>query len=167
MSNISKKLLLKAINQSRNEPNIPPQKRSPRIQRGIVVGAIFGLVIYIMGNKAQIFLGVSPLFFICVTAVLGGIFNYAVSRYIYSEEWTLQHLSSLDKDLILIRHMEKNDTIGSRFTEILREVLEKDGITPKQSLAMIRDIVSKRKSISESYYIIAAVLGQTDAALRK
>ncbi len=157
MSDISNEMMVRTIDKIQGA-SIDPRPK-PGLIRAITVGTLFGAAVALIGLSAPI----PQEWLIGAAAVAGGALNYRVSRRIMSERIASDGAIALEKYLVIIEHKERSDPKALPFLVTFRRVLEKRGITPKRSMAIIEDLVTGRESTENAYYIIKAILTQLES----
>ena len=182
--NISKKQLLRVIDDLRRQPG-----DKVRILGDIGITTVgLGLGAAAAGTLATFagataipfvtataaFVGVTavaitPIGWIIGTAAAGGALAYGVSRLIRDggiSEGRKKELLQIYMDrLHVIQCKEKAEQISpndrNQFIFSLRELVEKDAITPKKAFSLIECVEQGQIPISETYSLIAAVLRES------
>ena len=164
MNAISREQLIKAIDEIHNPANVAVQ--SSEFIQSKRVGTLLGWSAAIGILAGALMQQIPFVWVIGVAAIVGVVLKLAWPRMQRAESGGMNEAQiSVQKQVAIVRRFEQSDPIGSRFMAILREVLDKNGITPKAAMAMIDDVAHERRSISEAFYTISAVLKQVDNKL--
>ena len=178
---ISKKQLLKAIDELHKKPNDRVRILGDIGVTGIGIGlgaAAAGTVAAVAGataipalTTAASWIGITavattPIGWLAGVAIGGGALAYGVSRLIYGggiSEGRKKELSTLYKERLReIKQKEQCDKIGvierNQFIEALRELIDKDAITPPKAFALIDNVENGRMEISEAYTLVSDIL---------
>ena len=187
---ISKRQLLKAIDELQRKPNDRGRILGDIGITGIGVGlgaAAAGTVAAVAGataipalTTAASWVGITavattPIGWLAGVAIGGGALAYGVSRLIRGggiSEGRKRELSTLYKERLReIKQKEQRDQIGvierNQLIEALRELIDKDAITPQKAFALIDNVENGRMKISEAYTLVVNVLKNSQSISEK
>ena len=180
-NSVSKEQLLKVIDEIQNKPNDRVRIlgdigiTSVGVGLGAVgaatVAGIAGATAIPALTTAASWIGITavaatPVGWVVGAAIGGGAVAYGVSRLIHGggiSEGRKRELKTLYQERLReIKRKEYFDQVGAeertQFIASLRELVDKDAITPKKAFALIDNVENGRMPISEAYSLIDAVL---------
>ncbi len=180
-NSVSKEQLLRVIDELQNTPNdrvrILGDIGITSVGVGLgaagaaTVAAVAGVTTYPVFTAAFSLIGTSvvaatPVGWIVGAAIGGGALAYGVSRLVHGggiSEGRKKELKTIYQERLReIKRKEYFDQVGAeertQFIASLRELVDKDAITPKKAFALIDNVENGRMPISEAYSLIDAVL---------
>ena len=180
-NSVSKEQLLKVIDEIQNKPNDRVRIlgdigiTSVGVGLGAVgaatVAGIAGATAIPALTTAASWIGITavaatPVGWVVGAAIGGGAVAYGVSRLIHGggiSEGRKRELKTLYQERLReIKRKEYFDQVGAeertQFIASLRELVDKDAITPQNAFALIDNVENGRMPISEAYSLIDAVL---------
>ena len=178
---VSKKQLLKVIDELQKNPNDRVRILGDFGITGVGIGlgaAAAGTIAAMAGattipalTTAASWIGITavaatPVGWIAGAAVAGGAIAYGTSRLIRGggiAEGRKKELLQIYQDrLSEMRRKEQSEQICSAdrtvFIFALRELIDKDAITPQKAFALIDNVESGRMALSDAYSLVSAVL---------
>lgn len=178
---ISKRQLLKAIDDLQKNPNDRVRILGDIGITGIGIGlglagagtvaAVAGVTTIPALTTAASWIGITavastPVGWLAGAAIGGGALAYGVSRLIRGggiSEGRKQELSIVYRERLReIQYKEQCEQIGvverNQFIEALRELIDKDAITPQKAFTLIENVENGRIKVSEAYSLVSAIL---------
>ena len=186
---VTKKQLLKVIDELQNSPNDRARILGDIgiTTVGVGLGAAGAATIATVAGATAIpalttaasWIGITavaatPLGWVVGAAIGGGALAYGVSRLIYGggiSEGRRKELRALYQERLReIKRKEQINQIGApertQFIAALRELVDKDALTPQRAFALIDNVENGRMAVSEAYSLIDAVLQASNSTGR-
>lgn len=178
---VTKKQLLTVIDELQNKPNdrgrILGDIGITSVGVGLgaaaaatVAGIVGGTAIPALTTAAS-WVGITavaatPVGWVVGAAIGGGALAYVVSRLIHGggiSEGRKKELQVLYQERLReLKHKEQFKQIGvperNEFIAALRELVDKDALTPQEAFALIDNVENGRMAVSEAYVLIDAIL---------